>query len=164
MASNRLSLLVLGLILAAVSGCEPRNEARTGAEAPELAVLDLDDNALKLADLRGKVVLVNFWLAECGPCLIEMPEFDKVYMQYRGQGFEVVAVNMGQDRDTVNNIRRRLGVSYPLVSDALRITTARYRVEAAPTSFLVDRQGVIRERINAPLNKRELARRVAELL
>ena len=155
--------LLLGMLVA-LAACQPEEAARTGGAAPELAVLDLDDRAVTLADHRGKVVLVNFWLAECGPCLIEMPEFDEAYRKYRDDGFEVLAVNMGQDRDRIINTRRRLDVSYPLVSDPLKITTKRYDVIAAPTSFLIDRDGVLRERIDAPLSKGDLEDKLAELL
>lgn len=164
MTGKSIALALLVLAVAAVAACEPTGSAETGAVAPELAALDLDDAAVRLDALRGKVVLVNFWLADCGPCLIEMPQFETVYRQYQPDGFEIIAVNMGQDSETVRNTWRRLNVTYPLVTDPLRITTARYAVEAAPTSFLIDRQGIVRERIDAPMTRADLARRVAEIL
>lgn len=155
--------LVAAMLLGVVA-CDAQEVSRTGAPAPELAVLDREERVVKLADLEGKVVLVNFWLAECGPCLVEMPEFDEVYREHRDAGFEVLAVNMGQDEETIREVRRKLDVSYPLVSDTLKITTQRYGVVSAPTSFLVDREGLVHERIDAPLSKTDLEGKLAQLL
>ena len=175
MVGSRTERLVAGVLVrltsavalaAVLLACEPSKTtpSQQGHSAPELSVLNLDDQVVKLADFSGKVVLVNFWLAECGPCLVEMPEFDEVYREHRSDGFEVLAVNMGQDADKIRNTGRRLDVSYPLLSDPLKITTKRYGVEAAPTSFLIGRNGVVRERINAPLTRAELEEKLAELL
>lgn len=162
-----LALKHLAMVLAtfaALTACEPQETTRASGTAPELSVLDREERSVKLADFRGKVVLVNFWLAECGPCLVEMPEFDEAYRKYRKDGFEVLAVNMGQDADAVRKTRRRLEVSYPLVSDPLKITTQRYGVRAAPTSFLIDRDGNLHERINAPLSREDLEKKLDKLL
>lgn len=164
MAWKRLAA-VLGL-LALVSACDDIETADGGGSksAPELAVLDMDSKAVKLADLKGKVVLINFWLVECGPCLVEMPEFESVYREYRDQGFEILAVNMGQESAAIRNASRRLDVTYPLLEDPLKITTERYGVKAAPTSFLIDREGVLRERINSPMTGKVLEKKVTGLL
>ncbi len=158
-------LAVLGL-LALVSACDGQETIASDASkaAPELAVLDMDSKAVKLADLKGKVVLINFWLVECGPCLVEMPEFESVYREYRDQGFEILAVNMGQENAAIRNAGRRLDVTYPLLEDPLKITTERYGVKAAPTSFLIDREGVLRERINSPMTGKVLEKKVTGLL
>ncbi len=156
---------ILGLV-ALVSGCDGRETADGTADqtAPELAVLDMDRQAVKLADLKGKVVLVNFWLVECGPCLVEMPEFESVYQEYRDQGFEILAINMGQESAAIRNASRRLDVTYPLLEDPLKITTERYSVQAAPTSFLIDREGILRERINSPMTGKVLEKKLTGLL
>ncbi|MBI1207541.1 MAG: redoxin domain-containing protein [Azospirillum sp.] len=151
------------LALALLAGCDAAPTAHSGDKAPDLAVLDQDGHALKLGDLAGKVVLVNFWLAECGPCLVEMPELDAVYRDWRARGFEIVAVNMGQDAATVQGIRRKLTLAFPLLADPLKITTTRYQVEGAPTSFLIDQRGVVREKIVGPLSKAALERRLIGL-
>lgn len=168
MASIRLALIRLAAILGVVvlvAGCDGRGTVSdANTTAPELAVLDLDEQVVKLADFKGKVVLVNFWLAECGPCLVEMPEFETVYQKHRDDGFEILAVNMGQESTTILNTSRRLDVTYPLLEDPLKITTERYRVSAAPTSFLIDRNGVLRERIDSPMSKSVLEKKIAELL
>jgi len=162
MAWKRLAA-ILGVV-ALVAGCDGEKTAATEDAAPELAVLDLDQNAVKLADLKGKVVLVNFWMVECGPCLAEMPGFETVYRKYKHDGFEILAVNMGQDTTAIRDASRRLEVTYPLLEDPLRITTERYDVMAAPTSFLIDREGRLHERINSPMSDKVLEQKISGLL
>ncbi|ABC23600.1 putative thioredoxin [Rhodospirillum rubrum ATCC 11170] len=154
---------LIGALLAA--GCdEAPKTARTDQGAPELVATDRQDAVVRLADQRGKVVLINFWLAECGPCLAEMPDFDGFYRETRGRGFEILAINMGQEDKVVGDVARRLQVSFPLLTDALGITTKRYEVVAAPTSFLIDREGRLVARFNSPLNRAALEKAVGPLL
>lgn len=159
--------LIFGLILA-LSGCDDQVVAAkrdvAGQKARELVAVTVDDQAVRLADYPNQVVVVNFWLAECGPCLAEMPDFDAFYKEYRDKGVMVLAVNIGQGADAVKETRRRLGVSFPLALDPLKITAERYNVLAVPTSFVIDRNGVLVERINGPLNQAALIRKTEPLL
>lgn len=160
--------LLAGAAALALAACEDRKKAAlrgaAGDPAPELVATGPDGAPVLLADLRGKVVLVNFWLAECGPCLAEMPEFEAFYRRHKADGLEILAVNMGQDGETIGKTARRLHVSFPLLADPLKITTARYNVLAAPTSFVIDPQGRLVDRINGPLNQDDLAGKVGRLL
>lgn len=156
---------VAALLLAVLTACDGQGTpaAVTAAPAPELAVLDLDGSMVKLADYRGKVVLLNFWINGCGPCLAEMPVLDAVYRDRKAEGFTVLGINTGQDRETIVNTRRRVPVSFPLLSDQLSITSKTYNVVGFPVSFLVDAQGIIRERIDGPLTRSELEGKIAAL-
>jgi len=162
--------LVAGILaITALTGCEDRRDAATqqvdGEQAaPDLVAMTLAGEAVRLEDLRGKVVLVNFWLAECGPCLAEMPDFDRFYQAHRDRGLEILAINMGQSEDAVRKAVRRINVTFPLLTDPLKITTTRYNVLAAPTSFIIDAQGHLVERINGPLNHEDLGRTLGPLL
>lgn len=157
---------VLAIVFAAtvLAACAPSENVEVGGAAPELTAMDMDGNAVTLSQMKGKIVFVNFWSSGCGPCLVEMPEIDEVYKRHRGDGFEVLAINMGQDDDTIKNVNRRLGVTYPLLSDRLKITSRQYGVAFVPTSFLIDREGVVLERINGPLTRDQLMRKVADIL
>jgi peroxiredoxin len=160
------ALAVVALL--ALGACEDRKKAALrgadGQPAPDLVALRPDGTAVSLAELKGKVVLLNFWLAECGPCLAEMPEFDAFYQRHRDQGLEILAVNMGQAAETIDKTSRRLALSFPLLADPLRITTERYNVLAAPTSFIIDGEGRLVERINGPLDQNALAEKIGPLL
>lgn len=115
-----------------------------GDRAPEIGLRDLDGNQVTIASLRGKVVLVDFWASWCEPCAEEMPVLERLYQRYRGQGFRVVAVS--QDRQ-VSNIRTFLqqhSVSFPIVHDANHAVAGRYSPPRMPSSFIIDRNGVVR--------------------
>lgn len=154
-------LLVLA---AALAGCQERKTAATDAPAPELAVLDQQGRPVKLADRRGTVVLVNFWMTGCGPCMAEMPELDAFYRDHKDRGFQLLGVNMGQDDATIAAAGRRLSVSFPLLSDRLMITSKAYGIVGVPVSILIDRDGVIRRRFDGPVSRAELAHAVGVLL
>ena len=156
--------LAIAISLPALAACNNQPVARQNEPAPELAAVDAANRVVKISDLHGKVVLINFWLSGCGPCLAEMPELDKVYRAYKGRGFEILAVNYGQDKYAIEDAARRTAVSYPLLVDPLNIARTRYNVIGAPTSFLIDPQGVIRERIDGQLSGKALEERIARLL
>jgi peroxiredoxin len=155
--------LAIAWLAAALAACnEPI--ARKNEPAPELAVVDAQDRMVRLADLRGQVVVVNFWLSGCGPCLAEMPELDSVYRRHRAKGLEILAVNFGQRKNAIQETGRRTRVTYPLLADPLKIAMRRYGVFGAPTSFIIDARGVLRERIDGPLSADALEARLAHLL
>lgn len=158
------ALLACALAALAVAGCEERRETKSGEAAAELAALDLDGAPVRLEDYKGKVVLLNFWLGGCGPCLQEMPRLDAYYRANRGRGFEILALNMGQPEATVAQIARRLQVAFPLLADSLKITTDRYNVIAAPTSFVIDRQGRLVAKVMGPFDEPMLEEKIGRLL
>ncbi len=167
-AMGRLGILVrittACVLLIGATACRDPAPAVVAATAPELGVIGSDDKIVKLADFNGKVVLVNFWRSECGPCLVEMPEIEAVYQEYRDRGFEVLAINMGQDRQTIDAVRRRVSVTFPMLGDPLKIAAERYRVEVMPTSFIIDGEGLVRERIEGGLTRARLGGKIQALL
>lgn len=161
---------LLGFTAAALglSACDDRKEAanRSGAgePAPELGAMTLDGETVRLEDLKGRVVLVNFWLAECGPCMAEMPQFEAFYRANRHKGLEILAINAGQPPEVIEAVARRLELSFPLLADPLKITTTRYNVLAYPTSFIIGGDGRLIERINRPLDRDALSAKIRHLL
>lgn len=99
---------------------------------------------MSLEDERGKVVLLNFWATWCGPCRAEMPLLDRVYQERKADGLVVLAVNFDEPRDAVEDFRDELQLSFPILLDPGAEVQKLYRVLAYPTSFWVDREGVIR--------------------
>ncbi|WP_316977014.1 TlpA family protein disulfide reductase [Shumkonia mesophila] len=161
---NAAKFVVAALVLLMLAACKDQGPSRTGAAAPELGVLDAQGREVRIDARRGQVVLINFWLAECGPCIAEMPALDAFYKENKARGFDLLAVNMGQDAATVEATRRRVEVSFPMLVDPLKIATQRYGAIGAPTSFIVDAEGIVRERIEGPLSARDLQRKIGGLL
>lgn len=135
-----------------------------GHYAPDVTLRDLSDNPVKLSSLKGKVVALNFWYAACEPCKLEMPAFEHTYQQYQAQGFVVVGVDIVDDPATADTFTHALGVTYPIVRDVdLRAATI-YRLTDTPSTFFIDRNGVIRYRVVGALSATTLTTDVTALL
>jgi len=92
----------------------------------------------------GRVVLLDFWASWCGPCRHSFPELDKLNQIYRSRGFIICAVSVDEKADDMDVFLKDHPVSFPVVRDAQQKLVAAAGVESMPTSFLVDRHGVIR--------------------
>lgn len=120
-----------------------------GSHLPEFAVKDLRGRNLSSADLRGKVVLIDFWGTWCQPCKKEMPGYQKLVDRYGAQGFVVIGFKVDVMPDTEPPLRfaRKLGVRYPLVLAKSDLTARFGELEGLPTTLLYDRNGVLRWKI-----------------
>ena len=138
-----------------------------GFLAPDFTLETLDGESMKLSDLRGKAVLVNFWATWCPPCRAEMPSFEKAYHDYEEQGFVIVAVN-ATAQDNANDVEafiKEFGLSFPVVLDKDGAVNQLYQVRSLPTSFFVDKEGVINEVvIGGPISEALLRTRIEELI
>jgi len=119
---------------------------RVGFRAPGFAVPTLDGQNLSLADYRGKVVMINFWATWCIPCRVEMPSMENLYEKYRGNGFEILAVSGGESKSVVQPFIKNLQLSFPILLDEEFEVHGKYEVSAIPSTFLVDKSGVITHR------------------
>jgi len=116
-----------------------------GGIAPDLSLTSLDGRAVSLSALRGRAVLLNFFATWCVPCKKELPAFQQAYQQRRSEGLEVVLVDVLESPEQVTPFLRDLGVSLTAVIDADgKVSSGAYKVRALPSSFFIDRAGVIR--------------------
>jgi peroxiredoxin len=122
-----------------------------GSPAPEVILKNLQGQEVKLSDFRGKVVLVNFWATWCKPCKEEMPAMQASYDKLRDEGLVVLAVNELEDTEKVAEHIKTHGHTFPVVMDRQNRVANRYGVVGLPASFLIDRQGIVRERISGSL-------------
>lgn len=106
--------------------------------------------AVSLASLDGRVVLLNFWATWCIPCEEEMPAMERLYRALRGPDFELVAVSVDEDPATVKAFRERLGLSFPILLDPRREAAAIFQTYRFPETFLIDRSGRIVSRFVGP--------------
>jgi peroxiredoxin len=159
--SNLLSLGVLAIVLgsALAIGLARQNGAQVeltggaadnlasepvkGALAPDFELTDLEGNQIRLSDLRGSPLLINFWATWCGPCRIEMPAIEARYQRYKDQGFRVLAVDFDEPADIVAEFRDELGLSFDILLDPGAKVQQLYRVRGYPSSYFVDRDGFI---------------------
>ena len=118
-----------------------------GGPAPEIALKDLRGQEVRLSDFRGKVVLLNFWATWCKPCKEEMPAMQASYDKLRDKGFVVLAVNELEDTDKVAQHIRNHGHTFEVIMDRNNKVANQYGVVGLPASFIIDPQGIVRERI-----------------
>jgi len=119
--------------------------------APDLALPQLDGAQRTLRDLRGQVVLINVWATWCPPCRAEMPAIQQAYAEYHERGFTVLAVNQREDASAITPFLEQHGLTFPILLDSDGQASATYQASALPSSFFVDRRGVIRTVYHGPL-------------
>lgn len=127
------------------------SQMRTGQSAAELSLPDLNGKLVSLSDLKGKVVLIDFWASWCGPCRHNNPRLVKLYNKYHEKGLEIYGVSLDEDPDDWKKAVRHDKLTWIQVIDDKgwnASSSSVYGVDMIPSSFLVDRQGVIRT-INA---------------
>ena len=116
-----------------------------GQKAPEFKAPALDGGkSLSLASFRGKVVYLDFWASWCPPCLTSLPLLEELRKQFPSDQFQILAVNVDQDVEKARKFLERTGVGYPSATDPKGRLPEMFGVETMPTSFLIDRSGVIR--------------------
>ena len=121
---------------------------RVAFAAPDFALSSLSGGTVRLADLRSKVVLVNFWATWCVPCRMEMPALEALYQRYKDAGLVVLAINLDTlSSASVEAFVKEVAVTFPIVLDPAWSTAKLYQVRGLPTTYLIDRAGnvVVRE-------------------
>lgn len=179
-------VLALGLVLLLTAGClggsrnfSPAGKAeatpasssagrstsapKVGNPAPDFALQDLDGRTVRLSDLRGKAVLINFWATWCPPCREEMPDLERAYGKYRDQGVVFLGIDQGESADTVRRFVQRYNYSWTFLLDSDLKVSNSYRASAIPMSFFVDREGILRDIHVGPLSSSALDSRLAKI-
>src|SRR5438128_8923720 len=139
------SAVSLLIVLSGLLGMAARPPL-VGSPAPEIVLKDLQGGEVKLSDLRGKIVLVNFWATWCKPCKEEMPAMQASYDKLRDKGFVVLAVNELEDTNKVIEHIQTHGHTFLVVMDHDNRVANRYGVVGLPASCWIDGHGVVRER------------------
>ncbi|NEW08718.1 TlpA family protein disulfide reductase [Paenibacillus sp. SYP-B3998] len=132
--------------------------------APAFTLTGLDGQSYAVGGPRDKPLLVNFWASWCGPCAIEAPDLVAMYKKYEGQ-FDLYAVNVtpGDKMDNIKKFVEEYKFPFPVLLDKKGENADAYRVLAIPTTFLIDKNGVVREVIHV-LSPKELDKKIANLI
>lgn len=138
-----------------------------GFLAPDFELSTLEGETIKLSDLRGKPVLINLWTTWCPPCRAEMPAIEKIYREYKNDGLIVLAINMTY-QDTFENIEPFIDeyeLTFPILLDQSNSVGSAYQLRSLPSSFFIDREGIVNEIvIGGPMAEALLRTRVESIL
>ena len=167
-------VLVAGLVWTFVgadqSGSSTAGEIpapRQGFLAPDFTLETTTGDSITLSELRGQAVLVNLWATWCPPCRAEMPAIQKLYNEYKDQGFVVLGVDMiyQDDASAVQSFIQEKGLTFPILMDETGQVAQKYALRSLPSSFFIDRAGVIQEVvIGGPMSEALLRTRIESIL
>lgn len=144
---------------------QPAATVPPSTRAPEFALQAADGATLRLSDLRGNVVLLNFWATWCPPCEAELPDLNALHQEYgEAQRFTVVGIDMEETRADVLAFAEARKLTYPLLLDADgTIANSRYGVRSLPTSIIIDRDGFIRDTWVGQISKAAMLARLKKV-
>ncbi len=154
-----LSSLVVVLAIAAAA----RAEVKPGDKALDFSAATLAGQPLKLSSLRGKVVLLDFWASWCEPCKKELPLLSKIAPRLKAKGIEIVAVNIDDDPKNAIAFLQEKGVRLTVVADAGKKIVGRWEPPKMPSSFVIDRAGVV-QKINGGFDVGDEAKLESQLV
>jgi thiol-disulfide isomerase/thioredoxin len=157
----RKRLFGLGLVAIGLAGCNQHSASppqpeevviaagEIGSRLPNFSLKDLEAREISSADLRGKVVLIDFWATWCQPCKQEMPGYQKLLDRYGSCGFAVVGFKFDTMMDVEDPVlfARKIGIRYPLAVAAEDLKQRFGGIEGLPTTLLYDRQGILRKKV-----------------
>ncbi len=115
-----------------------------GAAAPDFTLKSRSGENIKLSELRGEVVMVNFWASWCAPCRQEMPLLEELHDRYSDLGFTLLGVNVEEDSNAALDMLKEIPVTFPVLFDNRNTVSKLYNVVAMPTTVILDRDGTVR--------------------
>jgi peroxiredoxin len=157
-ARSKLTITLVSIVILAVTfGIVWLQSAKyepltVGKEAPDFVLPNLNEKSVRLSDYRGKVVFLNFWATWCKPCREEMPSMEVLYKNFDRDGLVVLAVSI--DRVTTKKdippFVSSMNLTFPVLVDSWGQTDKRYKLMGVPETYIIDQQGILREKIIGP--------------
>ena len=148
-------MLTSGLLLIGCSAGSEPSTAIVGKAAPNFQLNNLDGQSVSLGDLRGKPVLINFWATRCPPCRSEMPYIQEIYEEWSGKGLVMLAINIGESPSQVKDFMQSHNFSLPVALDTKQVVAQKYNIQFIPTTFFIDKDGIIQEKIIGAFKTKE---------
>jgi peroxiredoxin len=133
-----------------------------GSIAPDFELESLTGEKIKLVNLRGTPVIINFWATWCAPCVLEMPGLQRTYENYQGK-FEILAVNAGENSFRVHQFAKDIGITFNVLFDPDSSVQALYQITGYPTTFILDSDGIIRVKHIGQLDEDRLSSYLIQL-
>jgi cytochrome c biogenesis protein CcmG, thiol:disulfide interchange protein DsbE len=166
---NLFSILLLTaiVVIAAIFGVQLINQNRTQPTeglAPDFALTTLEGATIQLSDLRGQVVVINFWASWCGPCRDEAPALQAVWERYQDQGVVMLGVAYTDTERGARAFLDEFSTTYPNGLDIGTKISELYNIEGVPETFIIDREGHVVQFFKQPLKESQLIAAIDEVL
>ncbi len=136
------TLLIVGPLYAVVAPWEI--EEIMDKPAPEFTLQDLQGKRISISDFKNKVVLINFWASWCIPCKNEMPSLNRLFLRYKDRDLVVLGISIDRTKEAVQNFLKETPLNFPILLDSTVEISQKYKVYAYPTTFLINRKGIIK--------------------
>ena len=145
---KKLQFLIFNFLLLFVVACDatPAQSLTPLADkpkAPAFKLMDMDDEVHKLADYKGKPIIINFWATWCPPCREELPSMNRAWEKVKGDGIEMLAINVGEDEDTIFAFSGEYPIDFTVLLDESGKEINNWPIKGLPTTFVIDPEGRI---------------------
>jgi len=163
----RYKILFLSILFLFACGVEEKpvlEKEQVGSRAPSFNLKNLEGSPFSLESQKGKVVLLRFWSTQCKSCKEEMPKLEATYQGLKSSGMVMITVNIRDTAEKTAEFIKGMELTFPVLIDENRDAARRYKVFGVPTSFLIDKEGIIRERFFGDMSNVELEKLVRALL
>jgi peroxiredoxin len=163
---TRLRVLVqLGLALFVVFGLSAGGWAgEKGSPAPDFSLVDTSGNTVSLSQMKGKVIVVNFFTIWCQPCRHEMPDLNAIYKENKDKGLSMVGICLNADPNQLKVLVKQLNLDYPVLLGTDQVSKDYGEIVGVPTTFIIDKQGKIVDKIVGARKKDEFMQVIKPLL
>ena len=155
-------LLALVVLLTGCLAVSCSSGTKVGEAAPDFQLQSLDGRTVSLSDFRGQPILLNFWATWCGPCVVEMPYLQEIHEEWTDEGLALLAVNVGETSARVNSFMQFYNLSLQVLLDTRKYVFDRYRIIGLPTTFFIDKDGIIQGKVIGSFRDKESIERYLE--
>lgn len=165
--NKKVKRFIFLLFIIAISCSKPESEQPVTSNpmpAQDFTLKDITGNDVKLSSLKGKAVVVNFWATWCYPCREEIPDLQKSYEENKDKGFVILGVNIKENESKVSKFAKDYNMTYPILLDTDGTISDVYKVFGVPTSFFIDKNGLIKDSFIGMLTKEDISKRLEMIL
>ncbi|MDI6889782.1 MAG: TlpA disulfide reductase family protein [Thermodesulfovibrionales bacterium] len=146
------TILLLGITFLVVRHQYSSKRTIIGTEAPEIEVTDIHKNRVKLSELKGSLVVINFWASWCSSCVDEIPSIEGLFKNLSGNPqFRLITILYRDDGDRVSRSMKEKGYTFPIYSDPVGAAAKSFGITGVPETFFIDKKGILRNKVIGPL-------------